>query len=76
MPDGERVEVREGDTLWGISHTRLQDRAIEFHRTLEEIEKAAAGGTDIAPLVAKARDLAPGGAYERKLEALLGRVGK
>jgi len=76
MPDGERVEVREGDTLWGISHTRLQDRAIEFHRTLEGIEKAAAGGTDIAPLVAKARDLAPGGAYERKLEALLGRVGK
>lgn len=76
MLDGERVVVREGDTLWKISYTRLQDRAIAFHLTLEEIERAARSGADIEPLVEKARGLAVNGSHRRKLETLLGEIGK
>ena len=76
MLDGERVVVREGDTLWKMSYTRLQDRAIAFHLTLEEIEKAARSGADIEPLVEKARGLALNGSHRQKLEALLGGIGK
>jgi hypothetical protein len=76
MLDGERMVVKEGDTLWKMSYTRLQDRGIAFHRTLEEIEKSAGRGLDIAPLVEKARSLAVNGGHAHKLEALLSKLGK
>ncbi len=76
MLDGERMVVKEGDTLWKMSYTRLQDRGIAFHRTLEEIEKNAGRGLDIAPLVEKARSLAVNGTHAAKLEALLSKLGK
>ncbi|MGV7929257.1 MAG: hypothetical protein AB2L13_10180 [Spirochaetota bacterium] len=76
MLDGERMVVKEGDTLWKMSYTRLQDRGIAFHRILEEIEESAGRGLDIAPLVEKARSLAVNGTHARKLEALLSKLGK
>ncbi|HSV95396.1 MAG TPA: hypothetical protein VLM75_00530 [Spirochaetota bacterium] len=76
MLDGERVVVKEGDTLWGMSYTRLLDSGIAFHQTMEEIEKSAARGLDIAPLVEKARSLSASADRVKRLESLLSKLGK
>ncbi|HDP80637.1 MAG TPA: hypothetical protein ENN21_07330 [Spirochaetes bacterium] len=44
MPDGETITVKEGDTLWDISHHRLMEINIRFYRALERAKNGGKNG--------------------------------
>ncbi len=44
MPDGEKITVVEGDTLWDISHHKLMGIHLDFYKTLDDVKKELAGG--------------------------------
>ncbi len=58
MLDGEKITVKQGDTLWGISHKKLLNRYLDFYRTIEEITREREKGRDAAREIDKARALA------------------
>ncbi len=56
MLDGQKVVVRDGDTLWDLAKYKLIQMKIEFTALIEKIEKAE--GEEKAGLIDKAKELA------------------
>jgi hypothetical protein len=45
LPDGERFQVRSGDSLWKIAELKLTKISIEFYKITEEIKSLAETGS-------------------------------
>mgnify|MGYP001040865598 CR=1 FL=1 len=58
MPDGTKVTVKEGDTLWGISHRWLTDASIRFNQALEPVIEGLAAGKNMEAEIALLQRLA------------------
>ncbi|MDY6933579.1 MAG: hypothetical protein SVZ03_05060 [Spirochaetota bacterium] len=56
--DKERIVVKKGDTLWGISHKKLMQISIEFYMIIDIIKEKIDKGTDITDDLTKAKKLA------------------
>jgi hypothetical protein len=67
---GEKVVVKQGDTLWEIAHERLIDRNIAFYRVIERIKEKIKSGTDIASDISEAEKAAFNERHRSLLDAL------
>ena len=54
MLDGEKVIVQKGDTLWDLSHAKLEKMNADFFKIIEEIEKTPAGTEKAKALITEA----------------------
>jgi hypothetical protein len=76
MLDGERIVVKKGDTLWGISGKKLMKRAVDFYKTVDVIERKIAEGADVQEEIRRARGLAYTEAHRLQLEKISRRTVK
>lgn len=74
--DGERVIVRLGDTLWGISHKRLMRSKIEFYTRLEAILRGIDEGRDMRAEIEAVKKLAANDVQRAHLAKALESRGK
>lgn len=76
MLDGERIVVKKGDTLWGISGKKLMKRAVDFYKTVDVMERKIAKGADVREEMRRARELAYTEEHRLQLEKISRRTGK
>ncbi len=69
---GEKVVVRQGDTLWEIAHERLIDRNIVFYRVIERIKGKIKSGADITADISEAEKAAFNEKHRSLLDAVRG----
>jgi len=74
--DGEKVIVKEGDTLWGISHNRLLRAKIDFYTRMEAILSGLDEGRDMRAEIQAIRKQAANDAQRAHLEKALESRGK
>ncbi len=70
LPDGERITVAEGDTLWGIAHRKLLQANIDFYRAIELATAKRARGESAVEEIARATSLALTPKHRDLVEAL------
>jgi len=44
LPDGERIIIKDRDTLWNIARIKLETRYLEFFKSLEKVKKDIGDG--------------------------------
>jgi hypothetical protein len=71
LPDGERIVIKEHDTLWDIARTRLEKRYIAFFKAYEALKKNTPNGATPDPvLIKQARELAAKESHHKLLNSL------
>jgi hypothetical protein len=76
MLDGEKIIVKPGDTLWGISHRKLMKRHLDFYEALQKIEEGLDKGADMRKEIARAEGLAFSDEHRSRLKKLTAAPGR
>lgn len=72
--DGDRVVVKNGDTLWDISHKKLIQKHIEFYKLIEEIDSKIKTGINVKTDIDKAKGLAFNAKHQKILLEINNRI--